>query len=257
MGCQSPAPPPKPTLAADAPEAREGPVEAIRRDMISIGLEGDLESAPGLATYLRLLWRWNRTYNLTGAKSETHLHALHLVDCLAAVPALRRTYTAELPNHVLDVGSGAGLPGVILAILHPAWQVDCIDAVGKKAAFIRQAAGQLNLSNLSSIHGRVESNRPPSNHGYDLIISRAFSSLGDLVDLTRPLLKSNGLWVAMKGKTPSEEIAALPGDVLVRKIIQIQVPGSLADRCLVVIAKQNRKLEESEGKHMTAKANRT
>jgi 16S rRNA (guanine527-N7)-methyltransferase len=215
------------------PDPKDDLVEAVRRDLVAIGLEGDADAAPALAAYLKLLARWNRTYNLTGAKEVAEIRAQHLVDCMAIAPALRRAFPAQSPIRVLDVGSGAGLPGIVLAVLHPAWQVDCIDAVGKKAAFIRQAAGELNLTNLRSIHDRVEASTLASSTGYNLIISRAFSSLRDFVELTKPLLDSGGVWVAMKGKIHSEETALLPGDVAVSNIQQIDVPGLMADRCLV------------------------
>jgi 16S rRNA (guanine527-N7)-methyltransferase len=210
--------------------------EGIRQDLIAVGLEGDVEAAHALAAYLQLIVRWNRTYNLTGPKDAARLRTEHLADCMAVVPALRRLRAASSPIHVLDVGSGAGLPGVVLAILHPSWQVTCIDAVGKKAAFIRQAAGQLNLSNLESVHARVESIEPSPRDSYDIIISRAFSNLHQLVDLTRPLLRSGGVWVAMKGKIPKEELADIPEDVVVRNVQQVEVPGSVARRCLVILS---------------------
>jgi 16S rRNA (guanine527-N7)-methyltransferase len=225
-------------LTASDPEQDPGD-QAIRSDMIAVGLQGDIEAASTLTAYLKLLGRWNATYNLTGTKDPALIRTQHLVDCMAAVPLLRRIIAGQSPiRHspirLLDVGSGAGLPGIVLAILHPAWQIDCVDAVGKKAAFIRQAAGQLTLSNVRAIHARVESIAPPSD-GYDLIISRAFSSLRDFVDLTRTLLKQKGIWVAMKGKIPKEELEALPEGVVVRDIQQIDVPGLTVDRCLVVL----------------------
>lgn len=228
-------------MAADAPPSGPVPVDAIRRDLIAIGLEDDLDAAPALAAYLELLERWNRTYNLTGAKDAIRIRE-QLVDCIAAVPALRRIFAAASPYRVLDVGSGAGLPGVVFAILHPAWQVDCVDAVGKKAAFIRQSAGQLNLSNLRSLHARVESLGPSSANGYDLITSRAFSSLRTLVDLTRSLKNAEGTWVALKGKTPTEELDALPEDIVIRTIQKIELPGSKVERCIVLLEAKSPRL---------------
>lgn len=167
----------------------------------------------------------------------------HLADCMAVVLALRRIVRiAPGPIRVLDVGSGGGLPGVILAILHPAWQVDCVDTVGKKAAFIRQVAGQLHLPNLGAIHGRVESitKAAGSSKGYHLIISRAFSSLRTFVELTRPLLREGGSWAAMKGKTPEDELNDLPDGVVVQSVQPIQVPGLNSARCIVEIKVKQR-----------------
>ena len=210
-------------------------VETIRRDLLAIGLERDLGSAPALGAYLKMLVRWNRTYNLTGARDADRIRIEHLLDCLSIVPALRRALPGGAPARLLDVGSGAGLPGAILAILHPVWRVDCIDAVGKKAAFIRQVAGQLNLPNLNAIHARVESIESSPGHTYDLITSRAFSSLRALVDLSRPLLKPDGIWMAMKGKVPTEELTELPDDVVILHVQKLAVPGSDAERCVIFL----------------------
>ena len=130
------------------------------------------------------------------------------------------------------VGSGGGLPGVVLAALQPGWQVDCVDTVVKKVSFIRQVAVELRLPNLQGLHARVESLAPPAG-GYPLITSRAFASLADFTALTRHLLSDGGVWVAMKGKLPADEQAALPDSVEVFHVEQLQVPGLDAQRCLV------------------------
>ena len=224
-------------MANETPESVDpvDQVEAIRGDLLALGLDRNLIAAPALGAYLQLLARWNRTYNLTGTKDASRIRFEHMIDCLAIVPALRQTIAADSPARLLDVGSGAGLPGVILAILHPAWRVDCIDAVGKKAAFIRQVAGQLNLQNLSAIHARVETIASSRSHTYDLILSRAFSSLRNFVDLSRPLLKPDGFWIAMKGKVPHEELAELHDDVVIRQVQKLEVPGTNLDRCIVLL----------------------
>jgi 16S rRNA (guanine527-N7)-methyltransferase len=130
---------------------------------------------------------------------------------------------------LLDVGSGGGLPGVLIAILCPQLQVSCVDTVGKKAAFIRQAAAELGLRQLRAEHARVE--QLPGR--YDVITSRAFATLADFVALTRERLAPEGLWMAMKGKRPDDEIAALPADVEVFHVEPLQVPGLDAERCLI------------------------
>ena len=133
-------------------------------------------------------------------------------------------------RRVLDVGSGGGLPGVVLALLFPTWAVVCVDTVGKKAAFIRQAALELGLRNLSAEHARVENLKLP---GFDLITCRAFSSLPDLARLTRSHLAPGACWMAMKGKPPDDELAALPADLDVFHVEHLDVPSLGAERCLV------------------------
>jgi 16S rRNA (guanine527-N7)-methyltransferase len=184
-----------------------------------------------LLAYLGLLQRWNATYNLTAVRDPAAVFTQHLADCLAILPALRR-HLAEFPaaKRVLDVGSGGGLPGVVIAVLQPQLQVLCVDAVGKKAAFVRQVAGNLSLSNLEALHSRAENLRIAQ---VDLIVSRAFSSLGDLTRLTRAQLAPEGVWMAMKGGVPDDEIADLPGDTEVFHVEQLRVPGLDARRCLV------------------------
>ena len=162
----------------------------------------------------------------------------HLVDCLAVLTPLRRQLAAQAvagadaAPHILDVGSGGGLPGVVLAAVEPGWQVDCVDTVAKKASFIRQVAAELGLPNLRGLHARVESLDPAARR-YQLITSRAFASLADFSALTRPLLAEQGVWMAMKGKPPGDEQAALPASVQVFHVEQLAVPGLDAQRCLV------------------------
>ncbi|HJV69921.1 16S rRNA (guanine(527)-N(7))-methyltransferase RsmG, partial [Ideonella sp.] len=134
------------------------------------------------------------------------------------------------PQRVLDVGSGAGLPGVVLAICQPDWHVTCVDAVAKKASFIRQVAAELGLPNLQASHQRVEAMSEPP---FDLITSRAFATLADFVALTRERLAAGGCWVAMKAKLSDDERAAVPKDVAVFHVEPLTVPGLDATRCLV------------------------
>lgn len=180
-----------------------------------------------LARYVALLQRWNRTYNLTAVRDEQEMLTQHLADCLAVVAPLQRFRAG---GRLLDVGSGGGLPGVVLAVMAPAWQVTCCDTVGKKAAFVQQVAGALALPNLQSRHARVEQ---LCEAPFDVITCRAFSSLADLVRLTAPLLAETGVWMAMKGRRPDEEIAALPASARVFHVEPLQVPGLDAERCLV------------------------
>ncbi|MCE2908796.1 MAG: 16S rRNA (guanine(527)-N(7))-methyltransferase RsmG [Burkholderiaceae bacterium] len=198
----------------------------------ALGLPISAPQRAGLGAYVDLLARWNATYNLTAVREREAVWAQHIADCLAVLPALDRHLATGDARRVLDVGSGGGLPGVVLALMRPALDVTCIDAVGKKAAFVRQVAGALTLPNLHAVHGRIEALRASP---FDLVTSRAFASLADFVRLTRPLLAPGGSWLAMKGKLPADELAALPADVTVFHVEPIGVPGLDAERCLVWI----------------------
>ena len=194
-----------------------------------LGLTASEHQLRQLQAYLALLQRWNKTYNLTALRDPVQMFSHHLADCLAALPPLQRALAGREGLRLLDVGSGGGLPGVLIAVLCPALQVSCVDTVGKKAAFIRQASAELGLSNLRAEHARVE--QLPGR--YDVITSRAFATLADFVALTRERLAPEGFWMAMKGKRPDEEIAALPADVDVFHVEPLSVPGLDAERCLV------------------------
>jgi 16S rRNA (guanine527-N7)-methyltransferase len=185
---------------------------------------------PRLNRFLGLLAKWNAAYNLTSVREPLQMRRQHVDDCLAVVGPLRRQLDRHKQRRVLDVGSGGGLPGAVLAIAEPAWDVTCIDAVGKKAAFVRQVAGELALDNLHAVHGRVESFRSAP---FDVITARAFASLADFTKLTSGLLTQEGIWLAMKGKRPDNELAAIPADVDVFHVEPITVPGLGAERFLV------------------------
>jgi 16S rRNA (guanine527-N7)-methyltransferase len=185
-----------------------------------------------LLTYLELIQRWNKVYNLTAVRDPREMVGQHLLDSLSVVAPLRRHLT-EQGGRVLDVGTGAGLPGVVLAICCPQLRVDCVDAVAKKAAFIQQVALQLRLGNLAGLHARVET-LPGS---YDVVCSRAFASLVDFVTLTQTVLAPSGCWLAMKGRRPDDEIAELPPEVTVFHVEQLAVPSLQAERCIVWMRK--------------------
>jgi 16S rRNA (guanine527-N7)-methyltransferase len=185
-----------------------------------------------LLNYLDLLNKWNRVYNLTAVRDPGEMLGQHLLDSLAVVEPLRRQ-TGGRAGRLLDVGSGAGLPGAVIAICCPEWQVDCLDAVGKKAAFVQQSAVALQLPNLRGVHGRVEK----VVDSYDVVSSRAFASLADFVNGSRQALSEHGVWLAMKGKRPDDEIAALPVDAAVFHVEQLDVPELAAQRCIVWMRK--------------------
>jgi 16S rRNA (guanine527-N7)-methyltransferase len=188
-----------------------------------------------LFAYQAMLLKWNQVYNLTAVRQPAEVLTHHLLDSLAVLPPLQR-HLVSLPNNrparLLDVGSGGGLPGVVLATMLPDLEVCCVDTVGKKASFIRQVAAELKLRNLTAHHSRVEDLRLQT---FDVITSRAFASLADFTLLTQHLLESAGVWMAMKGRVPNDEIAALPNDWDVFHVEQLTVPGLNAERCLVWI----------------------
>lgn len=222
------------------PEVSAHPLrEALSSVAAALRLNADDGAIDRLLAYLDLLQRWNATYNLTAVRDSQDMLRQHLADCLAVVAPMAQRFGAigvEAEIHevralrVLDVGSGGGLPGIVLAVMFPWWEVVCVDTVGKKAAFIQQVAVELGLHNLTSRHGRVEALRGPS---FDVIASRAFASLADFTRLSRAALAGQGVWMAMKGKVPTDEMAALPSDVTVFHVEPLTVPGLSAERCLV------------------------
>ena len=181
-----------------------------------------------LLDYAALIQKWNKVYNLTALRDPADMLTHHLLDSLTAIAPLRR-HTQGQPIQVLDVGSGGGLPGVVLAICMPELNVSCVDTVAKKAAFVQQVAVSLKLPNLRGLHARVESLTDP----YQVICSRAFASLPDFVAWSRSALAEGGVWMAMKGKHPQGEIDALPTDVQVFHVEPLTVPGLDVERCMV------------------------
>ena len=198
----------------------------------ALGLALDAAQLTLLMDFLVLLQKWNKVYNLTAVRDPEEMLTHHLLDSLAAVLPLRR-HVAQAglaaPVRLLDVGSGGGLPGVVFAICCPGVDVSCVDTVGKKAAFIQQAAVQLRLPNLHGVHARVESLVTP----FEVVSCRAFAALADFTTWSRQALAPHGVWLAMKGKHPEEELAALPADVQVFHVEQLAVPGLGAERCIV------------------------
>ena len=194
----------------------------------ALGLSLDDGQVQRLLAYLDLLGKWNKVYNLTAVRDPAEMLAHHLLDSLAVIAPLRR-HTQGRAIRLLDVGSGGGLPGVVIAICCPEIDVACVDAVAKKAAFIQQVAASLGLANLRGLHARVESVA----ERFDVVTSRAFATLVDFTEWSAGALAEGGVWLAMKGKHPSGELAALPPTLDVFHVEQLVVPGLGADRCLV------------------------
>lgn len=211
--------------------------DRLQQGATALGVSLNSQQIDYLLAYVSLIERWNRVYNLTALRQPSEMLTHHLLDSLAVIPALTthsNTLAASSRSRLLDVGSGAGLPGVVLAIALPWLKVTCVDTVRKKSTFIQQVAAELGLQQLRSQHARVEE---WSGHAgepkFDAIISRAFASLGDFVNLTRHHLAPEGVWLAMKGKRPDDEEQDLPADVDLFHVEQLKVPDLEADRCLL------------------------
>lgn len=179
-----------------------------------------------LLAYLALLYKWNRTYSLTALRDESKAVSHHLLDSLAILPFVPA-------GRLLDVGSGGGMPGIPLAIARPELSVTLLDSNSKKTAFLQQAAIELGLPNITVHCGRVEQYHPAS--GFAAITSRAFAELKDFVGLSAHLLASDGVWLAMKGVWPQEELARLPASVRVEAVHRLQLPGLTDERHLVAL----------------------
>ncbi|MDO8944671.1 MAG: 16S rRNA (guanine(527)-N(7))-methyltransferase RsmG, partial [Desulfobacterales bacterium] len=201
----------------------------LRRGLQVLGLTLTDAQIDQCLDYLALLSKWGKVYNLTALRDPGEMLTHHLLDSLAVIVPLRRQLQGKAAR-VLDVGSGAGLPGVVIAICCPELQVCCVDAVGKKAAFVQQAAVALKLPHLQGRHARVETLRGGD---HDLICSRAFASLKDFTNWSAAALAPGGVWLAMKGKHPSDELNELAPSIEVFHVEPLQVPGLEGERCLI------------------------
>lgn len=204
----------------------------LAEGLAALGLVLPAGAAEKLAAYLGLLAKWNRTYNLTAIRDPDEMVTHHLLDSLAVLPILEKSAPAARRDFSLaDIGSGAGLPGLVLAIARPDWRIASIEAVEKKAAFQRQAKIELGLANVSIHCGRVEK----STGTFDAVISRAFASLGDFVRLAGHL--SGRLW-AMKGAYPADEVKVMPAGWRLLAHHELKVPGLQAERCLLQLERE-------------------
>ncbi len=208
--------------------------QALKAGVAELGLVLSDGQLGQLMDYLTLIQKWNKVYNLTAVRDPAEMLTHHLLDSLAVIPPLRRQLADRQPAdgqgiRLLDVGSGAGLPGVVIAICCPDVAVTCVDTVAKKATFIQQASIALKLPNLKGLHARVEN----LDDHYDVVSSRAFASLADFTHWSREALAPAGIWLAMKGKHPDDELTALPAGVQVFHVEPLNVPGLAAERCIV------------------------
>jgi 16S rRNA (guanine527-N7)-methyltransferase len=214
-----------------APAHAQGADDArLKQACAALDLAITDEQARKLLGYLQLLQRWNRTYNLTAIRDPGQMLVQHIFDSLAVVRPLDDAMPSD--GRLYDIGAGAGLPGAVLAIMRPDWRVACVDAVEKKTAFIRQAAGALALPNLAALHSRVEQ-LPAA--GCDVVTSRAFASLDDFARLAGQHVAPGGTLLALKGKVPDDEITRLhaAGEWQVARIDAVSVPELDAQRCLI------------------------
>jgi len=200
------------------------PDEELHSGSEKLGILLSAEKQKKLLDYLALLSKWNKVYNLTAIREEYQMVSNHLLDSLAVMPHLWE-------GKWLDVGCGAGLPGIVLAVMQPGWQFTLLDSNSKKTSFVQQAIIELELHNASVVCARVEDWKPAER--FDGIISRAFSELGVFLRSTRHLAAQRGRWAAMKGLAV-HELAGIPAECRVDKVIQLQVPGLHAARSLVI-----------------------
>jgi 16S rRNA (guanine527-N7)-methyltransferase len=182
-----------------------------------------------LLRYVELLDKWNKVYNLTAVREPQRMLGLHILDSLSVYSQVAHCKT------IIDVGTGAGLPGIVLAIANPAIKYSLLDTIAKKTTFVRQAIGELHLTNAVALTERVENYRPAS--GFDGVISRAFAELKDFVEGAAHLCNADGRLFAMKGVYPHDEIARLPAGFVVEQVIPLTVPSVEGQRHLVVIRK--------------------
>lgn len=201
-----------------------------KRAMELLAMELTEDQAQKLSRFADLLIKWNASYNLTSITSPKDVLDLHLVDSLALAKC--RATLLNGSKTVLDVGSGGGLPAIPLAIVRPELEITMVDAVQKKTIFQRQAISMLRLKNIKAEHTRVEQIKDRT---FDVITSRAFASLADMIHLTEHLLAPGGVWLAMKGKFPQEEVDALPQNVSISTVFTVE--NMKVERHLIALKK--------------------
>ncbi len=202
---------------------------ALSAGVRALGLEIDAATQGRLLTYVALLEKWNRTYNLTAIREPERMVSHHLLDSLAVLPYFPEAAVLR----IVDIGSGGGLPGIPIALARPAWSVVLVDSSQKKAAFLRQARAELHLSNVEVVATRVEDYQPPS--PFDVAVSRAYADLDRFAGDAGRITKPTGRWLAMKGTYPADELARLPEGVRAVAARRLDVPGLGAERHVVIM----------------------
>jgi 16S rRNA (guanine527-N7)-methyltransferase len=197
----------------------------LQQGLVALNLPVDDVQLEMLLSFIKLIEKWNKAYNLTAVRDPLEMVSLHLLDSLAILPYIKSP-------RVADIGTGAGLPGIPLAICMPECHFTLVDSNSKKTRFVQQAALELRLKNLDIVHSRVELLKPQTL--FSTVICRAFASMGDILSLTGHLLADDGLLLAMKGQMPAEELLALSSDYTV---VPLVVPGIDAERCLIRLEK--------------------
>lgn len=195
--------------------------DTLLAGLAQLNLAIDAAQIDQLLTYIHLIEKWNKAYNLTAVRDIREMVTTHLLDSLAILPHVHGT-------RIADIGTGAGLPGIPLAICRPDWQLSLVDSNSKKTRFVQQAVLELKLGNVEVVHARVENLQPAV--AFDTVLCRAFASMPDIVRLCRHLLTASGQILAMKGQTPHEELMQIAEDY---QVIPVRVPGIEAERCLV------------------------
>lgn len=215
------------------PEALSFDASVFKQDLASgisflnLAIESDKQQS--MLDFLGLLVKWNQAYNLSGIKDPKKMLSLHLLDSLSILPFIKG-------NRILDVGTGAGLPGIPLAICLPESHFTLLDSNGKKMRFVFQSSSALKLQNIAIIQQRVESYQ--STEAFDIVLSRAFSTLKQMIDLTAHLLAPQGRILAMKGQFPQQEIAEIPEAFRVLEVHELKLPGETATRHLLELGRQ-------------------
>lgn len=210
--------------------------DALASGIAALGLDIAPAAREKLLAYVALLAKWNGVYNLTAIREPERMVTHHLLDSLAVLPALDALVAGRDNVRVLDVGSGAGLPGLPLAIARPAWQVVMREPVQKKVAFVTQAIAELRVANAQASLGRVEDLRSPP--GFAIVISRAFADLASFAGSSLAQAGEGGHLVAMKGVHPDEELRELPQAVVVEREVALSVPGVDGERRLLVMRRR-------------------
>jgi len=199
--------------------------ERLQQGLAALALPLTAPQIDALLRFIRLIAKWNKAYNLTAVRDPEEMVSVHILDSLAILPHIK-------PPRVADIGTGAGLPGIPLAICLPDCRFTLVDSNSKKTRFVQQAVLELQLKNVEVVHSRVE--LLPPEQAFSTVMTRAFASMADILTLTGHLLADDGLLLAMKGQQPDQELAELTSEY---SVIPIKVPGVDAERCLIRLEK--------------------